>query len=370
MIINKSKPSHWRLIRNPEVTRRTNLISRILAILFALIISGLVIELSGLSALSLGWKVVKSTLGSINGLQRAAVLSTPLILTGLAVALCMRMKLWNIGAEGQLFIGAWAAAAIGLHVDGPALLVIVAMFISAFIAGALWILIPALARAYTNVKEILTTLMMNFVAVLWINYFAVGPWRDPDATLLNATSVIPYQIPTLWGKLHIGFPIAIGIASILSSYIRNTRWGYEVRTIGGNLRAAEFAGMPVKRHMITVMLISGAIAGIAGAIEIAGIHFRLSTAVSNQYGYLGIIVAALASGSPLVCVLTGILLAILHNAGIVLQTQGLSFNAVIAVIGIILLFVTISEVAARYRFVRADIETYRDMEDGDLGVEA
>lgn len=363
------KTSRWRLQRHSAVTTRAGITSRIFAILLALLISGIVIELSGLSALTLGWKVVRSTLGSSYGLQRAGVLSTPLILTGLAVALCMRMKLWNIGVEGQLYMGAWAAAAIGLHIDGPALLVIVVMFIGAFITGAMWILIPALARAYANVKEILTTLMMNFVAVLWINYFAVGPWRDADATLLNATSVIPYRLPALWGKMHIGFPIAIGIAILLSSYIRNTRWGYEVSTIGGNLRAAEFAGMPVKRHIITVMLISGAIAGVAGAIEIAGIHFRLSTAVSNQYGYLGIIVAALASGSPLVCILAGILLAILHNAGIILQTQGLSFNAVTAVIGIILLFVTISEVLARYRLVRADTETYVDMDDGDREVD-
>jgi ABC-type uncharacterized transport system permease subunit len=344
----------WQLQRYSGASPVVGVVVRIAAILLALVVSGIIINLSGMSSIDLAKKAVQSTLGSAYGLEQAAVLATPLILTGLAVALCMKMRLWNIGAEGQLFMGAWAATAIGIHItNGPPLVMFVAMFIAAALAGALWILIPALVRAYLNVNEILTTLMLNFVAILWANHFAIGPWRDRGVGVLTATYRIPYELPILSGQLHIGILVAVVLAVLLWLALGNTRWGYQITTIGGNRRAAEFAGIPVTKNIITVMLISGAIAGIAGMIEVTGTAHRLSGTISNEYGYTGIIAAALANASPIATIVTGYLLAVLLNAGIALQTEGLSVNAVIAINGLILMFAAIGEVVAQYRIVRA-----------------
>jgi ABC-type uncharacterized transport system permease subunit len=350
--VSKPRAHGWRLQRRSSVPPWASLLSRTAAVLLALLISGLIIELSGLPAVSLAKRALESTLGSRYGLEQAAVLATSLILVGLAVAVGMKMRIWNIGAEGQLFIGAWAATAIGIHVDGPGFLMFIAMFLAASIAGALWILIPALTRAYWNVNEIITTLLLNFVAILFVNHFSMGPWRDRTAAILTATYRVPYELPPLVGTLHVGILIAIALAILLAIVFRNTRWGYEVTTIGGNRRAAEFTGMPVTRNMLLVMLLSGAIAGLAGAIIITGTAHRLSGFISNEYGYTGIIVAALANASPLATIAAGYLLAVLLNAGIVLSTQGLSVNTVIAINGLILLFAAAGEVAAQYRLVR------------------
>jgi simple sugar transport system permease protein len=351
---------HWHLQRRPGVSPWAGIASRAIAVLLALLVSGVIIELSGLPALTLAKKALRSTLGSAYGLEQAGVLATSLILTGLAIAVGMRMRLWNIGAEGQLFLGAWGATAVGIHItNGPPVLMFLLMFVASALAGALWILIPALVRAYWNVNEIITTLLFNFVAILFVNHFAIGPWRDRSAAILTATYRIPYELPKLVGTLHIGIVIAIMIAIALALSMQNTRWGYEVTTIGGNRRAAEFTGIPVTRNILMVMLLSGGIAGIAGMILVTGSAHRLSGFISNDYGYMGIIVAALANASPLVTVLVGYLLAVLLNAGIVLQTQGLSVNTVIAINGLILLFAAIGEAAAQYRLVRTG--TVRDV---------
>jgi simple sugar transport system permease protein len=343
----------WRLQRRAGVSIWAGIASRLLAVVLALLLSGIIIELSGLSALALAKRALESTLGTAYGLEQAAVLGTSLILTGLSAAVGMRMRIWNIGAEGQLFIGAWAATAIGIHItEGPPLLMFILMFVAAALAGALWALFPALVRAYWEVNEIITTLLLNFVAVLFVSYFAITAWRDRTAGVLSATYRIPYELPKLVGTMHIGILIAIAIAIALAVTMRNTRWGYEVATIGGNRRAAEFTGIPVKRHILTVMLLSGAIAGVAGMVLVTGTAHRLSGFISNEYGYLGIIVAALASGSPLATIVVGFLLAVLLNAGIVLQTQGLSVNTVIAINGLILLFAAVGEVVAQYRLIR------------------
>jgi ABC-type uncharacterized transport system permease subunit len=240
------------------------------------------------------------------------------------------------------------------------------VFLAGALGGMLWMLIPALMRAYWNVNEIITTLLLNFVAVFLVGHFVIGPWRDRSAAILSASRKLPYLIPKIGDSyMHYAILVPIVLAVILTLAIRGTRWGYEVRTIGGNRRVAEFAGMPVLRHILTVMLLSGALAGVAGMIEVAGTAERLSTTISNDYGYLGIIVAALANGSFLGVIPSGFLLAVLLNAGIVLQTQGLSVNSMLAINGVILIFAAVGEVAAGYRLVRSAPEPPRgDAEEG------
>ena len=357
-MLNSISPLNgWIVQQRSEVSPKVQIISRLAAVFFALIVTGLIFKLIGLPPFELMQKALKATLGSSYGLQQIALVATPLILCGLSVAVCLRMELWNIGAEGQLFMGAWAATAVALHVQGPVYLMLPLLFLAGLICGALWILIPALARAYLNVNEIITTLLFNFVAILLVNYFAVGPWRDRKVAVLSASYKLPYELPTFGDSyLHIGILIALVIAVVLIITMQNTKWGFEVRIVGGNRRAAEFAGIRVVRKMITVMLLSGAIAGVAGVIEVAGTAHRLSGTISTGFGFLGIIVGALAVASPLGVVVVGGLLALLLNAGIVLQTQGVSFNTMLAVNGLILLFAAVGEVAAKYELVKVDPE--------------
>jgi ABC-type uncharacterized transport system permease subunit len=342
----------WRLQRRSVPSRWARIICGAVAVLVALALTLIIFQLAGLDSLAIGKKVIISTFGKRYGIEQAFVLATPLLLTGLAVALGLKMGLWNVGAEGQLFVGAIAATAVGLFVKGPTALMLILMFLAAAAAGALWVLLPAVTRAVWNVNEILTTLMLNFVAQYLTVYFVMNAWHDAIGAVLIATARVPYELPILTGSMHIGFLIGTAIAVLLFLALRGTRWGYEISIIGGNRRAAEFAGIPVARHIITTLMLSGAIAGMAGAIEISGTVHRLSMTISMGYGFFGIVVAAIAGTSMLAIVPVAFLLAVLLNGGIVAQTQGLSVNAMVAVNGLIVLFVAIGEVAANYSFVR------------------
>ena len=342
----------WRLQRLPSAPPAVSHAMRLAAIALALLVGGVVAANSGLDPLDLATAVVSSTFGSAFGWQDLGLLATPLILTGLAVMVTRRIGLWNIGAEGQLYAGALAATAVGLFVDGPVWLVLPAMFVAGAAGGLLWIAVPAAARAYAGVNELITTLLLNFVAILLVYYVGTGPWRDRGSGTLGSTPRIPYEVPELWGLVHWGFAIAVILTLVMAAILTGTRWGYEVRISGANPENALYAGIPVRRRIMAVMLISGAIAGIAGMLEVAGTVHRLQGGISNNFGYLGIIVAVLANRSCVAVLATGALMAFILNAGIILQTQGLTTSAVVALTGLVLLFTAVGEELACYRPVR------------------
>jgi ABC-type uncharacterized transport system permease subunit len=327
---------------------------KIIAILFALAVAFIMIEASGQSALMVGNRFLQTLLKSRYSREQLFILATPIILTGLAMLVGTRMMIFNMGAEGQFLMGAWAAAAIGLNINGPTLLVLPLMFLAGAAGGALWALIPAIMRIKIGISEMLTTLLLNTAAVYWINMFTMELWRDMSTSSITllATKNIPYRLPILTGNLYIGILIAVLIVAILAFILSKTKWGYELTSIGANRRAAEFAGMPVVKHLMTVMLLSGAIAGIAGVIELTSTVDRLSGAISQGYGYIGVNVAILAGSSALALLPFGLFMAMVLNAGIVLQAQGLSVHIVLALTGVILFFASIGEVTSSYRFVR------------------
>jgi ABC-type uncharacterized transport system permease subunit len=343
----------WKLQRRTDYSAARGVLFKILAVILALLITGIVIQASGESALAMGKRVLESTLGSNYGLQQWLVLATPLMLTGAALLIGTRMLAFNFGLEGQLFVGAWAAAAIGLHLNAPPWLAFILMFVGGALAGALLAFVPAIMRIKAGISEILTTLLLNFVAIQFTLYFAMDAWRDwGTAVNLGATTPIPYVLPALWGHLHIGILIAVFL--VVGSYLalEGTVWGYEVTSIGANRTTAEFAGIAVTKHMLVIMLLSGAFAGVSGVIELTGVAHRLSAAVSAGYGWTGINVAILAGNSPLAIIPWGLFLALILNAGFVLQAQGLSVNVVLAVTGLILLLVSVGEIVANYSLVR------------------
>jgi len=224
------------------------------------------------------------------------------------------------------------------------------MFFAGLVGGAVWILIPTLARAYANVNELITTLLLNFVAILLVYFVSTNAWRDKMAN--SATPRLSAEIPEFWGSIHWGLPIAILVALLVAGLLAFSRWGYEVRLVGSNPSAAKYAGMPVRRHLITVMLLSGAIAGLAGMLEIAGTVHRLQGGISNNYGYLGIMVAVLARSSAVGVIFSAALMAFILNSGIILQTQGLTTSTVLAITGLILFLTAIGDELAHYRIAR------------------
>ena len=194
----------WHLQRFPTTTPAVALAARAGAIILALVVSGVIVGFHDADPLALGAQVIRSTFGSRFGLQDFGLLVTPLILCGLAVAVTLRIGIWNIGAEGQFAMGALATTAVGIFVSGPPPVMLVVLFIVGALGGLLWILLPTLARAYVGVNELITTLLLNFVAALAVYYVSTGPWRDKASGMTASTFKVPYVVPPLWGTLHYG----------------------------------------------------------------------------------------------------------------------------------------------------------------------
>jgi simple sugar transport system permease protein len=306
-------------------------------------------------------RILKATVGSRKGVENVLELAAPLMATGLAAAIAIKLGAWNVGVEGQFFMGAWAAAGIAFALDGlsgPPLLTL--MFMGAIGAGAVWMLIPALARAYLNVSEILTTLMLNFVAMAFLAYWATGPWRDPRSQgAVLATPKLPEQtrLPTISiAGVEIGFGIIIGmvLATLLAAIFRKSVLGYMVTTVGASERAGAYAGIKVRRLLVTVLLASGAVAGLAGMTHMTGGAInRYSTSLSSNTGYTGIAVAVLAGGSFLGTTAMALVLGAIIAAGNSLRILDVGSElGRFGLTGFILLMAAVGEGLSHYRLIR------------------
>jgi simple sugar transport system permease protein len=326
-----------RVQRLASISPATVVVTRVVAVVAALLVGGAGFAIAGFDVPALAASVVTSSLGTEFGLEDLGLLVSPLILTGLAAAVTLRIGLWNIGGEGQFYAGAIAATVVGLNIHGNDAAMLVLMLASGFLGGAAWILIPALARAYLAIDEIITTLLLNFVAILLVNYLCTGPMRDPHQAVTSASERVPYEMPELSGDLHWGLVVAIALVVILALALAFTGWGYEVRVAGANRHAAHYAGVPVRKRLMQVMLLSG------------GTVHRLQGGISNNFGYLGVMVAVLAGGLPIAVLPAALLMGIILNGGIVLQAYGVSTYEVLALTGLVLLFIAVGEQLAYYR---------------------
>ncbi len=349
----------WGLYRCIRFERRTDPGPtgryRVAAVVVALGIAAIYISIVVPSDKDPFGAIWEGTFGTAIGLSTVLTVAAPLLFTGLAVAVPYRMGLWNIGGEGQLFIGAWAAAAVAFgfpHLSG--LLLIPLMLIAAAIGGALWILVPALARAYLGVNEIITTLMLNFVGIFWMTYWVTGPWAETGSAGGIHSRSIPEQsflAPVMVGSVEVPLGLLLGVACALVLWflLRGTVLGYEVKVLGGNLRAGRYAGMPSARRLIMVMLIGGAMGGLAGAVAMVGDIHRYTDSLSAQAGYSGIVVAVLAAGFELAIPLMAVLFAALTASGSTIQILGESSDTTVALMGLILLLAAMGDGLARYR---------------------
>jgi simple sugar transport system permease protein len=329
------------------------------AVIVALAIGAVILAFVGGDPIRAYVHIIDAAFGDIGVLSDTLVKATPLILTGLACALAFRMHLWNIGAEGQFLLGAWGASAVVLApilpADTPAVVVIPAMMLAGALAGAVWGLIPGVLRARLGVNEIIVTLMLNYIALAWIQFWVFGPWSEsgfqqtvqfPREAWLPRLSDFAEQFPILAGlTTHLGMVFALIAAGIMSFVLGRTRWGYEIRLIGDNPKAARYAGIDIAKYIIVVFAISGALAGLAGMSEVTGAVHRLQDHISPGYGFTAIIIAYLAHFGPWRVVLASILFGALILAGREIQPSGVP--AMIQ--GIILFCIVAADVLVKYR---------------------
>lgn len=347
----------WRLERRLEVDAKRAALTRIGGAIGAMIVVGILLLLTGRNAFWIFWQALDAIFGRQRGIEGVALRGIPILMTALGVALSLRMKVWNIGSDGQFLMGALAAVGVGIHMDGPGWLVLILMAVAATLAGAVWILVPALARAYWDVNEIITTLLLNFVALQLVTWSALGFWRDKAAAVIQSTREVPFTLPGLPGadSVTIALLVPLVIAAVLWWVFRSTTIGYEIDIIGGNPRAAGFAGIAVRRRILIVMLFTGAIAGLGGMLQLSAPGAQaMNAGFSAQFGLSGFIVAALAGASFWGVIGGGLFIASMFYAGIVLQTKGLSVYIIFAIYGVILTGIALGEIAARYRVVRRD----------------
>ncbi len=315
------------------------------AILAAFLCGALLLLGTGFDPVRSFHRMVQAAFGSQFAVVQTFQQTVPILLCALGIAFAAKLKLWNIGAEGQFYMGALATAGVFQYFpDLPGPVMIPLMAIVGMLAGALWILIPALLRTYFGVSEILTTLMFNYIALPIVNYFLYGPWKSPTAFNFPVTNRMTSNafLPVMPGfSVHMGFIAALLIALLLHTYIARTAPGFRLRATGDNRKAAIYAGYSVKRVEIGALCLAGALAGLAGMIQVTGVTHQMLPNISSGYGFAGIIVASLALTSIAGCVGLALLFAALLVGAKGIETIGVPSGIANFLSGLVLLFLLV-----------------------------
>lgn len=347
------------LRKRKSVSRQAAILVPFISFLVSLLFGAVLLAVSGANPLVTYAAMVQGALGSGYGLSEVLVKSIPLMLTGLGVAMAFRMRFWNIGAEGQLTMGGIAAAGVALFWSQglPGWTILPLAILAGCIAGALWAGIPAVLKATLNVDETLTTLMLNYVAVLYSEHLYYVAWRAPGYNSGTARFPEVAWLPRLTGRAHAGLIFALLIAAALWVVFRYTRWGFELKIIGANPTAARYLGISIARNIVVTLLISGAISGLAGAAEVLGLARRLQQGLSVGYGYTAIIIAWMAQLNPIGVIFVAFLMAALLVGGDQIQIK-MRLPASVGVVlqGMILIPMLAGSLFKEYRLERVTDE--------------
>lgn len=327
----------------------------LLAILAALAICAVPLAVAGAPVLEAYGLMLQGALGGRLAITETLARAAPLILTGLAAAVAFRAKLWNIGGEGQLYLGAVAAVVVGstAWASSPYIM-IPAVMLAGFAAGALLLLVPTLLKTKLGVDEVVTTLLLNFVVLLFVSLLVEGPLQDPMSMGWPQSEPIVEEatLPRLIARTraHLGLVVALVSAAFVWILIARTRWGFEARAVGANPAAARFAGMSTGAVLIRVALLSGGLAGLAGVGEVAGARGYLTTDLSPGYGYSGIVVAMLAQLNPLGVVAAAFFIAVVFvGADSMGRALGISSYIAHLIVATSLLTMLLATLWLRYR---------------------
>lgn len=343
-----------RIVKKAELPAKKVMLLRIGAIALALIAGGLFV-------LSIGYNPIEVYKTFITGCFRSkmAVESTlkfmiPLVITSLGVTLAFKMLFWNIGAEGQIIMGAVCATYFALfHSDWNHVVLLIVMFLAGMIGGGLWGLIPAFFKIKFNTNETLLTLMLNYIALYIVYYLCEDPWRDPTAQGYHKIAYFNSNafLDKIFG-VHAGWLVAIVLAVFVYVYLKYSKHGYEIAVVGESKETARYAGMNVKKIIIRTMFLSGGICGICGMVQATGADHTLTNAVAGGVGFTAIIIAWLAQLNPIGIIVVAAFFSILEKGSGTVQTAfGLSADSADVLQGIVLFFFLACEFFIRYKFV-------------------
>jgi simple sugar transport system permease protein len=341
-----------RLERRQETPAWIQIALPLIAVAVALVICSGLVALTGVNVGEAYSILFLSTFQSGYDIEDTLVKAAPLLFTGLAVAVAFRAKFWNIGAEGQLMAGAIAACWIGERLWLPAFGLVPLMVVAAAIFGALWALIPALLKVRLKVDDVVSTLLLNFIMLYGVTALLEGPWRDPKSGYPNSPSIRPEaEFPILFGyQLHLGIFLALGAAILIWWVMSRTTLGFSIRAVGHNPAAANYAGLSVGRTIVVAALISGALAGLAGAGEVGGVRYQVTADLTSGYGYAGIVIATLAELSPIGAIPAALFFAIIFNgAGTMSRSLGVPIYLADVIQGTALMCMVAIRLFAVYR---------------------
>lgn len=335
-----------------ETPKYLQIITPIISVVAALLISSLILLVTGEDALR-----AMSTIfaGSVFAWQEVIVNAITLSILGIGVAIAFKMVIWNIGAAGQMMMGAIFASGIALFfpLDLPIYLMLPLMFVVSMIGGGLWALISGGAKAIWNVNETITSLLLNYVALYVLQFLVYGPWKGKTVLGFPQTDPFPEaaRLPAIFesGRLHYGLFIAIAILILFYYLLNKSRWGYEIRVIGEGRNVARYGGMSLKKNIFIAMFVSGALAGLAGAIHVSALESRLSPNINTDIGYTAIIVVWLSRLHPLVIGLVSIFMGALLYAETSLPAAGIPTEIANLMQGIILFAVIAGDFFSRYK---------------------
>ncbi len=325
------------------------------AVLVTMAICSILIVWAGAPVLEAWASMVKGAVGSRFALTETLTRSIPLMFTGLAIAVAFKSKFYNIGAEGQLYCGALAVTYFGTGmITLPPMLMVPFLMLVGAVAGGLILIVPVLLKTHLKVDEVVTTLLLNFVILLFVSFLIEGPWKDPmamgwpQAASIIDEGVIPAMLAK--GRLHYGFVFAVIAAILVWAFMRFTVWGYEIKAVGLNASAAAFSGISINTTIIRTAMISGGLAGLAGVSEVAGLKGYLTLDLSPGFGYTGIAVAMLAQLHPLAIIPAALFLSGIY-VGSDSMSRAVNIPTYIAdvIVGMSVLAILVSVMLSKYK---------------------
>jgi ABC-type uncharacterized transport system permease subunit len=347
----------WRIVR-AEVSSGQRALWIAASLLLAVVLSALLFRAAGASPAAAFTALIKGAFGSWRSASETLVAATPLIFTGLATAVAFRARIWNIGAEGQVFAGAMFAYWLQHGLAGMSPLVQLPVIILGGLAGGgLYAALAAVLKTRFSVDEVISTVMLNYIIVYVLSLLLLqGPWSEPGAFFEQSAKLDPGSLlPLLSGgsRLHAGFLLALAAAAVVHIVLARTPVGYEIRAAGSNLRALEVQGTKPARVILMVMVMSGALAGLAGVAQVYGVHYRLKAGALTGYGYTGIIVAILGQLKPWGVVVAALVFGALVTGATFMQVKtGVPSALIYAVEAILLLCYLSGMAAAGFRLKR------------------
>lgn len=322
----ESSPSQTPLLEqiSPHLHPVVNsLLQTLFTLLIALLMGALVMWVSGKDPLRAYWALAQSSLGNRTAVANSLLAATPILFTGMAAAVAFRAGIFNVGAEGSLYLGGFAAAWIGFtYTDLPSWLIIPLSFLAAGLIGGLWCYFPAILRSRLQVDELVTTILLNYVAILFTEYLVNGPFLVPGVANAMSPQITPAaRLPRLMppSQLNASFLLALATALTMVYLMTRSKLGYEIRMVGDNPEFARWSGINVAKVIEKVMVIGGILGGLAGAGQVMGVHYRFIAGFSSGLAFTGITVALLVRNSPVGVLIAALLFGMLRSGSATME---------------------------------------------------